>query len=137
MDQQTYEKQVQARADEMLAVVAAQERHSAWTAHAVLASGGDPEGVDEAVSQTLGAVVAGAGDGDMGGPFHVLPAMLLHSRWEAQLPVAAAEMIRAFMLESVIVHTFSVPEGQLLESRLLILQGCKQHTSRTPLSPKF
>ena len=80
MDQQTYETQVQARADEMLEAVAGNERHSAWTAHALLVRGADPDRVSAAVSQTLEGVVAGAGDGDMGGPFHVLPAMLLHSR---------------------------------------------------------
>jgi len=104
MDQQTYETQVQARADEMLEAVAGNERHSAWTAHALLVRGADPDRVSAAVSQTLEGVVAGAGDGDMGGPFHVLPAMLLHSRWEAQLSSGAREMIRAFMLDSVLVR---------------------------------
>jgi hypothetical protein len=104
MDQQTYDGQVQMRAAEMLDAVAGQERHSAWTVHALMARDADPDRVTEAVSRTLQAVVAGAGDGAMGGPFHILPAMLLHSRWEAQLPPAASEMIRSFMLERVLLR---------------------------------
>lgn len=104
IDQTTYETQVQARADEMLAAQCEKPNQSAWTAHALLARGGDPAQVQAAVEQTLGAVVAGAGDDNMGGPFHVLPAMLLHTRWEQQLTPAACDMIRDFMLKGVLVR---------------------------------
>lgn len=104
LDQQQYESQVQGRAEEMLDAVAAQPRPSAWTAHALLARGGSSEQVTEAVARNLSEVVPGAGDGDMGGPFHVLPAMLLHSRWEEQLPPEAEQMIRDFLLRGIIVR---------------------------------
>ena len=69
IDQQTYEDQVQARADEMLDVVAERDRPAAWTAHALLARGKDPARVTEAVSNSLGEVAPGDGDPAMGGPF--------------------------------------------------------------------
>ncbi|MBQ34859.1 MAG: hypothetical protein QGI32_22500 [Candidatus Latescibacteria bacterium] len=104
IDQQTYEDQVQARADEMLDVVAERDRHAAWTAHALLARGKDPARVTEAVSNSLGEVAPGDGDPAMGGPFHILPAMLLYSRWEEQLTAEAEEMIRSFMLRGVLAR---------------------------------
>lgn len=104
IDQETYERQVQARADEMLDVVAARERHGTWTAHALLARDADPARVTEAVVQSLEDVVPSDGDADMGGPFHILPAMLLYSRWESQLPAEAEQMIRNFMLRGVLAR---------------------------------
>ena len=104
IDQQAYEQQVQARADEMLDAVAQQERQSAWSAHSILARSHDDQQVIDAVAQSLAQVVPGAGDGGMGGPFHILPAMLLHCRWEAELPAQAADMICDFMLRGVLVR---------------------------------
>jgi len=75
IDQQAYEQQVQARADEMLDAVAQQERQSAWSAHSILARSHDDQQVIDAVARSLAQVVPGAGDGGMGGPFHILPAI--------------------------------------------------------------
>ena len=102
MDAERYARQLQERTTEIADHVAALPRHSMWTADALMARGGDPEAVVEATRRTLGGTVAGGWDADMGGPFHILPAMLLYCRWEERLPAAAIDMVRRFMLEGVL-----------------------------------
>ena len=84
MNQTDYERQVDARARQVLdAVVARQENGdvgSIWTVHARLAMGrADEDEVCQSVQrklETLGMPLEGGA-----GPFHVLPAMLLLCRW--------------------------------------------------------
>ena len=105
MTQMDYDRHVDARAEQILAAVRQSGRNSMWSVHAQLHTQAEAadlaDQVIEAVDRTLYEIVAGGDDAKLGGPFHILPAMLLLCRWEAVMDSAAIESIRSFFLEGV------------------------------------
>ncbi|MDA0709984.1 MAG: hypothetical protein O3B73_07240 [bacterium] len=99
MDQATYNRQVDARAKEVLEAMAARGANGTWAAHAVFATGADRSGIHEAVVQSLGDFTLGLTGA---GPFQILPAMLLLCRWERELQPETVELIRQFFTEGIL-----------------------------------
>jgi len=105
VDEQAYDAEVNQRAEEVLTAAATRTRSSMWSVHANLHLQADPKDaadeVNEAVERTLYEVIAGGDDAKLGGPFHILPAMLLLCKWEQVMPSEAIAAIRRFFLEGV------------------------------------
>ena len=111
MNQEAYNEAVSARADQMIAVVAGRENQSMWSLHASLKLNSASEDlIIGVIAKGLDANIAGfprlssghASKPQTGGPFHILPAMLLLSRWEEQLPDTAVDMIHHFMTRGML-----------------------------------
>ncbi|NKB67332.1 MAG: hypothetical protein GKR89_09755 [Candidatus Latescibacteria bacterium] len=97
MSQQSYQAQVSARAQTVLEAVIERDNFSLWNAHALMALAPDPDRVTETVRRVLWGQHEGPAAELNGGPFDILPSMLLLCRWQDQLPEEATELIRAFM----------------------------------------
>ena len=108
VDQAQYEQEVDTRAQEILSAAARSEQDSMWSIHAKLATHEDPaqlgDQVMASVERTINEIIPGGEGARFGGPFHVLPAMLLLCRWESVMPAAAIERIREFFVNGVLVR---------------------------------
>jgi hypothetical protein len=103
MNQEAYNGAVSARAEEMIAGVARRGVHSMWSIHTRLQLGQTSDDmITEVVARGLNADMAGFSKPQTGGPFHVLPAMLLLSRWENRLPQNVIDMIHRFMTRGML-----------------------------------
>lgn len=101
MNQTDYNDAVTRRADEIIENVVARPRQTAWSLTACLSARAyNEETLTETVMQTLGEHTLGYPQ--TGGPFQVLPVMLLLRRWESRLPDRAIEAIRAFFTRGMI-----------------------------------
>ena len=99
MDQVTYDKDVDARAQDVLQAMAEKGANSTWAAHALFATGADTSDIHEIVQKSLGDFTLGLTGA---GPFQILPAMLLLCRWESELPDETVELIRRFFTEGIL-----------------------------------
>ena len=99
MDQSTYNREVDARAQEVITAMADRGAKSLWAAHALLALGRDRDQIAEIVQRDLGGFTLGLANA---GPFQVLPAMLLLCRWEPELDPEVVETIRRFFVAGVL-----------------------------------
>jgi hypothetical protein len=98
LNQEEYNAQVEARALKILEAVLERGAHqSLWGAHALMTLAPDGDRVVEIVRRHLWKGSPGPVQEQMGGPFEVLPCMLLLRRWEEQLPQEAVGLIREFM----------------------------------------
>ena len=103
MNQEVYNQDVSGRADEMIAEVAGRENQSMWSLHAGLKlNAASDDVITDVIAKGLQSDVAGFSKPQTGGPFHVLPAMLLLSRWEDRLPQDAVETIHRFMTRGML-----------------------------------
>ncbi|MBI2506425.1 MAG: hypothetical protein HYW07_24680 [Candidatus Latescibacteria bacterium] len=102
MREEEYRAQVHQRSAQLIDYLAGRGVGGMWDAHAMLARTPQPERLSELVRQGLSQRTADAGARLIGGPFHVLPCMILLRRWEEELPAEAVEHIREFMTEGVI-----------------------------------
>ena len=100
MDQTVYRTEVKKRAQVILDAMADRGANSMWTGHAPLALDRKLDGLVEAIRNDLGGETLGFPG--VGGPFQVIPAMLLICRWEQQLPEEAVTLIRDFFLRGVL-----------------------------------
>ncbi len=101
--QNTYNEEVDARIRVVTEAVVAKGKVSIWNAHAfLLAEGADPSEIHGAVENHLAVSTFAPNQSIAGGPFHVLPAMLLVSRWENRLLPETIERIRRFFVEGII-----------------------------------
>ncbi len=101
MDEVTYQTEVDARAEQILQ--AAHERgsdRSLWGAHALMSHKPTDEEVVEIVRKHLWRKTDSPASGLLGGPFEILPCMLLLCRWENELPEEAVTLIRNFMTQA-------------------------------------
>lgn len=101
MDQQTYNAEVDARAEQILA--AAHERgsdRSLWGAHGLMPHQPTADEIVEIVSNHLWRKADTPASALLGGPFEILPCMLLLCRWEKELPEEAVTLIRDFMTQA-------------------------------------
>ncbi len=103
MSQADYNEALSARARQMTAEIAGRERQSIWSLPACLAYG---DVSDEELTQI---VIAGVGGGTLGytepqtgGPFQILPAMLLMARWEDRLPDEVIGAVHHFLTRGMI-----------------------------------
>lgn len=95
--QNRYDADVTRRARTVLQAVAEKATINIWNAHAFLALDVvSEEAITAAVERHLAASALSAGSTLAGGPFHVLPAMMLLCRWEDRLTDTAVERIREF-----------------------------------------
>jgi hypothetical protein len=103
VNQEAYNEAVSARAEEMIVGVARREVHSMWSLHTRLRlDQASDDVITEVVARGLGADMAGFSKPQTGGPFHVLPAMLLLSRWEDKLPQNVIDTIHQFMIRGML-----------------------------------
>jgi hypothetical protein len=101
MDQVTYDAAVDARAQQILA--AAHERgadRSLWAAHALMLHQPDAADVVQIVRDHLWRQADCPAHDLLGGPFEILPCMLLLCRWEKELPPEAEALIHEFMTQA-------------------------------------
>jgi hypothetical protein len=86
VDQQTYNTQVDARAQQMLAAICERTTdYSHWNVHALMMLDPDPEEVTRTVRRTLWRGTEAPATELMGGPFEILPAALAYCRWQDAL----------------------------------------------------
>ena len=102
MDQATYNKQVDERADRVIQHSSRQGGGGLWDVNAHLATGMDDAEVVEIVRRSLSDQTDGWGGRPAGGPFHVYPCGALVARWPDRLPEEALEIIRNFMMDGVL-----------------------------------
>ena len=89
--EEAYRRGVEARAEQLLEACVRLGRHrSLWTAHALMATGGDPQELVAVIDQHLGTEQR-----QDGGPFQIFPSALLLSRWGERVPAAARRRVRA------------------------------------------
>jgi len=101
MDQQTYNAEVDARAQQILDAAHAEGRdRGLWAAHALMPHGPSEEDIVEIIRGGLWRQAECPARDLLGGPFEILPCMLLLCRWEEQLPDSAVALIRDFMTEA-------------------------------------
>ena len=101
MDQQTYNAEVDARAQQILDAAHAEGRdRGLWAAHALMPHGPSEEDIVDIIRGGLWRQAECPARDLLGGPFEILPCMLLLCRWEEQLPDSAVALIRDFMTEA-------------------------------------
>ena len=101
MKQSEYNEVVDARADELMTFQSSQSSRSIWSLHPHLLKG---TVTDDEIVDVVGRGINDStlGYPGSGGPFQVLPAMLLLQRWEPQLPERVVEMIHFFFTRGMI-----------------------------------
>jgi len=102
MDQATYNKQVDERADRVVRQWSKRDGGGLWDLNAHLATGMDDAKVVDIVRKALSDQTDGWGGRPAGGPFHVYPCGALIARWPDRLPEEALEIIRDFMMDGVL-----------------------------------
>lgn len=102
MDQATYDKQVDERADRVVRHWSQRDGGGLWDLNAHLATGMDDAKVVDVVRESLSDQTDGWGGRPAGGPFHVYPCGALIARWPGRLPDEALEIIRDFMMDGVL-----------------------------------
>ncbi len=102
MNQQTYNEQVNARAEQMAGHKTESGTAGFWDVTALLAKGADDAEIVEIVRKSLSDQTDGWGGRPAGGPFHVFPSGALLARWFDQLPDEAVAIIQEFMMEGVL-----------------------------------
>ena len=102
MNQETYNKQVDERADRVVQQWSKRDGGGLWDLNAHLATGMDDAKVVEIVRTSLSDQTDGWGGRPAGGPFHVYPCGALIARWPDRLPEEALEIIRDFMMDGVL-----------------------------------
>ena len=101
MDQQKYNAEVDARSQQILDAAHAEGRdRGLWAAHALMPHGPSEEDIVEIIRGGLWRQAECPARDLLGGPFEILPCMLLLCRWEEQLPDSAVALIRDFMTEA-------------------------------------
>ena len=103
MTQQEYASQVRERSGRVVSTIVENGVANAWNLHAFLLDGEiEDERIIDAVNR-LFAVTRFSPNGSVaGGPFHVLPSMLLYARWRDKLPAPVVDSIRGFFLRGII-----------------------------------
>ena len=99
MNQESYSREVDGRAKEIVRAMAERKAESLWAAHALLSVGRGHDRIGEIVRRDLGGFTLGLSGA---GPFQVLPAMLLLCRWEDELDSETVEIIRRFFTQGVL-----------------------------------
>ncbi|MXW06122.1 MAG: hypothetical protein F4Z81_13810 [Gemmatimonadetes bacterium] len=102
MDQATYNKQVDERADRVVRQWSKRDGGGLWDLNAHLAMGMDDAKVVDIVRNALSDQTDGWGGRPAGGPFHVYPCGALIARWPDRLPEEALGIIRDFMMDGVL-----------------------------------
>ena len=103
MDQKTYDAQVDGRSGELIEAISSQPVQSMWSVQAPLQAGvATDDMVIDAVRRNLYEPTAGFYKERTGGPFQILPAMLLICRWESRLPGDVIERVHRFMTRSML-----------------------------------
>lgn len=97
-----YHAQVDARARQIVEYVAEHQGESLWTAHALLALDRHHDRITDIIKKGLSGRTTAPDVRPAGGPFQVLPCMLLVSRWRDKLPDKAVAAVRDFFVEGVL-----------------------------------
>ena len=98
MNQQTYNSQVDARAQQMLTAICERSTdYSHWNLHACMHLAPDPTAVTQTIRRTLWRNAEVAAADLMGGPFEILPAALIYSRWQDVLTDEARTLLRDYL----------------------------------------
>lgn len=100
MDAETYTRDVDARAEAMLAALLPGAA-TLWDAQALMAHG-RYEAAEQLVQQKLGRPVDSSGSVLASGTFDLVAAMFLVCRWPQELPASAVERMRRLMTRGVI-----------------------------------
>ena len=103
MNQQEYMLQVRKRRDDIIGTIIERGAMSPWNLHAFFLAG-DPseEEIVDAVDKLLSVSNFAGNQSVAGGPFHVLPAMLMVARWIDRLPEAAVNRVKSFFTTGII-----------------------------------
>ena len=98
MTNSKYRAQVKRRANQILNVCYEDGRATnLWSAHALMPHNPTPDVVEEIILKSLWRDSNTSAKNLLGGPFEILPAMLLLCRWENQLSEKAIDLVREFM----------------------------------------
>jgi hypothetical protein len=98
VNQQTYNSQVDARAQQMLTAICERSTdYSHWNLHACMHLAPDPTAVTQTIRRTLWRNAEVAAADLMGGPFEILPAALIYSRWQDVLTDEARTLLRDYL----------------------------------------
>ena len=100
MNQGLYNAEISQRGQDIFKSLVERGTGSLWTAHAHLTLGRDLDDFVDVVKRDLASDTLGLPGA--GGPFQVLPAMLLVCRWEDQLPEEIVTLVRDFFLKGVL-----------------------------------
>ncbi len=103
MNQETYNRQVDARAEQMVRYRAGTGSVGLWDMSALLVTdGADDDQLVDIVRKSLSDQTDGWGGRPAGGPFHVFPCGAIVARWPDRLPEEAETLIKEFMTEGVL-----------------------------------
>ncbi|MEE3257861.1 MAG: hypothetical protein VX293_01495 [Candidatus Latescibacterota bacterium] len=101
MTSSTYQAEVAARTEQILhAAHESGSDRSLWGAHALMPHKPAAAEIVEIVRNHLWRKTDSPASGLLGGPFEILPCMLLLCRWEHELPTEATALIRDFMTQA-------------------------------------
>ena len=101
MTSSTYQAEVAARTEQILhAAHECGSDRSLWGAHALMPHRPAAAEIVEIVRNHLWRKTDSPASGLLGGPFEILPCMLLLCRWEHELPTEATALIRDFMTQA-------------------------------------
>lgn len=108
VNEEQYRREVDERTEKVMYAAAEGHNDSMWSVHAKLSIQNDPRQIGDvvaaAIDRSLYEIIPGGEGAKLGGPFHVLPAMLLLRRWESVMPPETIETIRTFFLDGVLVR---------------------------------
>ena len=103
MNQSEYAALVQTRRQQIISTIVDNGSAAAWNLHAfLLEKKATDDFICDAVERLFAVRSFAASESVAGGPFHVLPAMLLYARWKDELPESAREMIKSFFMRGII-----------------------------------
>ena len=102
MNQDTYNKQVDFRAKQIVQKKIELGVSGLWDLNALLATDSNESQIVEIVRKSLSDQTDGWGGQPAGGPFHVFPCGALIARWSDKLPEEAVEIIKNFMTAGVL-----------------------------------
>ena len=102
MNQDTYNKQVDFRAKQIVQKKIELGVSGLWDLNALLATDSNESQIVEIVRKSLSDQTDGWGGQPAGGPFHVFPCGALIARWSDKLPGEAVEIIKNFMTAGIL-----------------------------------
>jgi hypothetical protein len=132
LNQEAYSAAVSERSREMIELLLESDRQSVWTLPACLTLGDvDDATIIDLVDGCIGSGTLGYTEPKMGGPFQVLPVMLLLARCEDRLPKEAIDSIHAFLTRGMIER------GNTENHWLMFYTGNLLAAERWPDEPTF
>jgi len=102
VNEETYRREVDERARNIVEHAAQRPAFGMWDAHAPLMLDLHADRVTDAIRQGLETRTSGPAGRRTGGPFHILPCMALLARWSDRISEEGVEIVKDFMTKGVI-----------------------------------